>query len=256
MHKNYLEVKIYNGPGTSKTGIKYMIKNLQNRYNNIKITLIGYSDFQDQSILAKCDLFMILGGRDMPYTRYLNGLPNLIIKNYVLNGGNYLGICAGAYYSCARVVFAENTNQEVIGERELKFYEGECKGPILSRYYYNSKRGTKAAQIGILNFLSQSICSTYIHYNGGGTFIDPEKYQNVEVLARYLDLANSPAAIIKINYGKGKVVLSGVHFEYCNSKTHPYAQKKCASFLRLHNNINNALFDYIFNIMGTASNSI
>ncbi len=252
MYKN-LEFNIYNGPGTSQGGIDHMIRNLSS-FDNTNINLIGPLDFKDLDILLRCDVFMILGGKDTPYTQYLNGKPNLIIKNYVMNGGNFLGICAGAYYASSKVVFAKNTDQEIIGDRELKFYEGICTGPILAKYYYNSKRGARAAQIGVTNFLSQNVCNTYMHFNGGGAFVDAEKYKNVEILARYLDIKNSPAAIIKINYGNGRVILSGVHFEYCDAKDMSYTQRKYADLLSGFDDINSKFFNYVINMLVGANN--
>jgi glutamine amidotransferase-like uncharacterized protein len=247
--KNHLEVKIYNGPGTSHKGIYYIMQNLREHSKNVNITLIGPSDFNDNNVLSKCDILMILGGRDIPYNKHLNGRPNLIIKNYVSNGGKFLGICAGAYYASAKVVFAEGTDQEITGDRELKFYEDICKGPVLAKYYYNSIRGARAAKIGISNFLSKDLFITYMHFNGGGAFINAEKYKNVEIIAKYLDIDEEPPAIIKINYGKGVVILSGIHFEYCNSKNMSYTSKKYRALLSSFNETNSKFFDYIMNVL-------
>ena len=243
-----LEIKIYNGPGTSINGIEHMIRNLA-RFNNINIHLIGPLDFKNHNVLSKCDIFMILGGMDIPYTQYLNGNPNVIIKNYVINGGSFLGICAGAYYASSKVIFAKNTTQEIIGDRELKFYKGTCIGPILAKYCYNSKAGVRIAKIGFENFLSEDISNTYMHFNGGGAFIDAANYSDVEIIARYLNIKKLPAAIIKINCGNGKVILSGVHFEYCNAITMSYTKKKYIKLLSKFNIINDKVFDYIINML-------
>ncbi len=47
--------------------------------------------------------------------------------------------------------------------------------------------------------------------NGGGFFENAEQYPNTKVVATY---ENDLPAFILINYGKGKYLLSGVHFEY------------------------------------------
>jgi len=39
-----------------------------------------------------------------------------------------LGLCAGAYYGCARVVFEPGTPLEVVGDRELAFFPGVARG--------------------------------------------------------------------------------------------------------------------------------
>jgi glutamine amidotransferase-like uncharacterized protein len=47
---------------------------------------------------------------------------------FVQGGGSYLGLCAGAYYGCARVVFEPGTPLEVVGDRELAFFPGIARG--------------------------------------------------------------------------------------------------------------------------------
>ena len=46
------------------------------------------------------------------------------IKDYVTQGGSYLGICSGAYFACDRIEFDKGGPLEVIGERFLKFHPG------------------------------------------------------------------------------------------------------------------------------------
>lgn len=55
----------------------------------------------------------------------------------------------------------------------------------------------------------------YLYYNGGGSFA-PTEDKDVEVLARYADppTPDAAAAVVQINKGKGKALLSAVHFEY------------------------------------------
>jgi glutamine amidotransferase-like uncharacterized protein len=47
---------------------------------------------------------------------------------FVSQGGGYLGLCAGAYYACARVEFEPGTRLEVVGDRELAFFPGIAQG--------------------------------------------------------------------------------------------------------------------------------
>ncbi len=77
---------------------------------------------------------IIPGGADIPYMKRLRGQGNLKIRVYVENGGVYIGICAGAYYAGERVEFALNTSQEVNQERELQFFPGIVRGPILAPF--------------------------------------------------------------------------------------------------------------------------
>lgn len=50
-----------------------------------------------------------------------------------ITGGNYLGICAGAYFACSVCDFDRAGPLRVVGERELKFFDGHAIGPCNSK---------------------------------------------------------------------------------------------------------------------------
>lgn len=131
-----------------------------------------------------------------------------MIKQYVREGGSYLGLCAGGYYGASYVEFDKGGSLEVLGDRELKFFEGKAVGPILAPYDYKTNSGSRAAKLVVWG---ESMPNTKVYYNGGAYFHHAERYQNTEIVAWY---ESHKAAIIKIRYGKGNVILSGVHFEY------------------------------------------
>ncbi|MDF1827595.1 MAG: BPL-N domain-containing protein [Legionellaceae bacterium] len=153
-------------------------------------------------------LFVMPGGADIPYTQKLNGVGNQNIKHYVQHGGAYLGLCAGAYYASSSIEFDKNGPLEVLGKRELAFFDGKAVGPVLSTYDYKTESGARAAKIYLtLSNLNQAT----VYYNGGGYFEHADTIKNTRVLGYY---ANQKPAIISINYAQGHVVLSGVHIEY------------------------------------------
>lgn len=153
-------------------------------------------------------LFIMPGGADLPYVKKLSGKGNQNIKNYVKNGGAYLGICAGSYYGAGYVEFDKGGKLEVIGKRELAFFPGKAVGPALAKYSYIDNSGARAAKIKLK---LENIKEATVYYNGGGYFNGADNYKNVAVLGYY---QNHLPAIVYIPFGKGRVVLSGVHFEY------------------------------------------
>ena len=86
----------------------------------------------------KAVLFIMPGGADLPYLKKLNGPGNKIIKDFVTHGGAYLGICAGSYYGASYVEFDKGGKLEVLGNRELAFFEGKAIGPLSSNNKCNS----------------------------------------------------------------------------------------------------------------------
>ena len=157
--------------------------------------------------LNNARLLIMPGGADLYYCEKLNGAGNQAIKDFVANGGSYLGICAGAYYACAELDWACG---EIAGTRELNFYEGKASGPIYDwienkNEIYNGS-WMKAVEIETNNgdrFLTQ--------YNGGPVLLPNN--DNHTVIARYTTLPNQPAAIVAGHYGQGKYVLSSPHIE-------------------------------------------
>ncbi|KAL0635060.1 biotin holocarboxylase synthetase [Maublancomyces gigas] len=160
------------------------------------------------------------GGADLGYCRALNGPGNKIISQFVWNGGSYLGLCAGGYYGCGRVEFeVKNEEMEVVGSRELSFFPGVCRGAAFSGFTYASENGAKASNLKIekstLNDVAPEEFRSY--YNGGGLFVDAEKYEGIEVLARYtqdLSVIGGDAAVVYCKVGNGRAILTGPHPEF------------------------------------------
>lgn len=174
-------------------------------------------------------LLIIPGGRETPYYENLNpqgiAVGHKKIKAFVADGGAYLGICAGAYYGASRIVFEKNhPKNEIITSRSLGLYSGWAEGPAygLGLFQYQSEKGARQAEISLTNeaskllpsFHSESAMVFPAYFNGGCWFHSEEGSLDSTVLAYYADIEGQPPAIITCSYGKGRVCLSGVHFEY------------------------------------------
>lgn len=156
--------------------------------------------------LDSTQLLIMPGGKSKPFYEKLGNTGNQNIINFVKSGGNYLGLCAGAYYASAQTIFAKNLPLEIILSGELNFFPGEAIGPVFNpeKFAYQSEAG---ADILTIQFGSEQYC---IYNNGGCYFKDPENFSNISVLATY---ENNLAAIIECKVGKGKAILCGAHPE-------------------------------------------
>ena len=165
------------------------------------------------------------GGADLAYARTLNGAGNRRIARYVRSGGAYLGFCAGGYYGSKKCEFEiGDPKLEVVGERELAFFPGTCRGCAFAGFVYHSEEGARAAELKVdKSVLAHgSVPSAFkSYYNGGGVFVDTPKYkdQSVEILASYAeDLSVAPgegaAAVVYCKVGDGAAVLTGPHPEH------------------------------------------
>ncbi len=179
------------------------------------IVLANRDLFQSADWKTEAHLVIFPGGRDIPYHDALKGLGNANIRDFVEKGGNFLGICAGGYYGSSMIEFEQDGPLEVVAQRELKFFPGVARGPAygLREFDYQSEKGARIANITLVS-PPTSFQSTAAYYNGGCAFLDAEKHPTISILARYADIQQQPAAIVKCNVGRGRAILSGVHPEY------------------------------------------
>lgn len=242
---------IYNGEGVSPYGVR-CLKALFQRYYGSK--------FPCRLLTARqliCDAWedsaaalIIPGGADVPYAAHLNGRGNQRIRSYVINGGSYLGICAGAYYASAQCVFDARGPMAVVGPRELALYPGAAIGPVVGTYDYQSNAGATLVDflvsdgvsnkpeeptLGPLGPLDPLVLRVLV--NGGPYFVPAcvSGYPGAagseipgagsgsgasylvshRVLGYYSPSASRKLpGLVHVRYGSGNVVLSGPHLDY------------------------------------------
>lgn len=174
---------------------------------------------------ATCAMLVMPGGADLGYCKALNGQGNRRISQFVQRGGAYLGFCAGGYYGSKRCEFeVGDKKMEVVGDRELAFFPGPCRGCAFPGFVYHSEAGARAAELKV----SKSALNVGVvpdvfrsYYNGGGVFVDAPLYadQGVEVLASYTEELNvnpgeGAAAVVYCKVGDGAAILTGPHPEF------------------------------------------
>ena len=168
---------------------------------------------------------MFPGGADLGYCRTLNGEGNRRISQYVERGGSYLGFCAGAYYGSQHCEFEKGKKPlEVVGDRELAFYPGTCRGLAFPGFVYHSEAGARAVELKVFkeSLGKLSLPDAFrSYYNGGGVFVDAPKYKDrgVEILASFVqelnvDAGEGAAAVVYCKVEQGGALLSCPHPEY------------------------------------------
>lgn len=204
-------IALYRGEGVSADSLRYLIQRLR----SYPLRLVKPNFFSLPDWEAKTSLVVFPGGRDVPYQAALAGEKNRRLAAYVRGGGKYLGICAGAYYGSAMIAFEQGGPLEVCGARELAFFPGRARGPALGQGVFAYESDTGACQTEV----SWREERHAVYYNGGCLFEAPERFSKIDILARYSQLPEHPAAIIQCAVGRGTALLSGVHPEYPSSDT-------------------------------------
>ena len=203
-----MKILIYNDSGTGKNCTPYTYNLFKSHFQDFyKVAYVNSFDLLNSNWETETKLLVIPGGRDLPYKEKLNGEGNKRIKQFVANGGSYLGICAGAYYGSKQIEFGKGSKYEIIEERELAFIDCIARGPTfgIEEFSYDEN------SVGKLVKVSANDSYFYSYYNGG-CFFELNK-NNYEILASYQELNNLPAVVYG-KYQKGNIILSGIHFEY------------------------------------------
>ncbi len=174
-----------------------------------EITPVNAAKIIQNGFQKDTDLFIMPGGADRPYAKKLKGAGNQAIREYVENGGTYLGICAGAYYGCQHIEFQKNSPHEICETRELGFFNGVGIGclPELTHHCYDET--LQSANVTTIKINDRNFTCLY----WGGCMFVPHSETAHEVIATYQDIDGQPPAIISCAVGSGKAILSGVHFE-------------------------------------------
>lgn len=177
------------------------------RFGRVETVLAD--DIRRGSCLKDAYALIMPGGADTPYCRKLDGQGNENIRAFVQVGGLYIGICAGAYYACRAIEYHKGRFDEICADRALNLYNAVAIGslPEIAPYYDDTL--TTAA---VTPLSGQDDASYAAYYFGGCTF-QPDDQEDAHILARYAALPETPPAIILKSFGKGRALLSGVHFE-------------------------------------------
>ena len=221
---------IYSGPGASD--VQDYVKIFQETFKNATTVELVNATFIATSMLHLCKLFVMPGGADTPYWEALNGAPNNNIRDYVSQGGRYLGICAGAYYGAQELLYDENHPDEIRAKR-LNLFPGISRGPVLKQFIPGPQGIIPAKILLSKEWLQKGFFQgnekhlfSQLYYHGGPAFVREIRnsiQQNFTTLAYYLKQAKEDwylvtaekklPAIICGNYGNGYVCLSGLHLE-------------------------------------------
>jgi len=94
-----LKVIVYSGPGAPQKGVDHVVSVLK-PFPEVNVTVAPPASFATLTYTT-CDVVIFPGGSGSGQSKGLGeaGLKN--VREFVKNGGGYVGICAGAYLACS-----------------------------------------------------------------------------------------------------------------------------------------------------------
>jgi glutamine amidotransferase-like uncharacterized protein len=156
------------------------------------------------------DNFRVLcvpGGDMYQYSQDISAVGKEHIRDFVKNGGGYIGICGGAYFASERVIWQ---GQEIPVEF-LGLFSGTAQGAIdeIAPYpdYAMCQVNIVEHSHPITEELGDSVCILYYW----GPMLLPDQDAGVDILGRYQ--AVDEPCMVAFEYGAGRVFLIGTHPE-------------------------------------------
>ena len=177
------------------------------RYGKENVRFIDADELKNGALTSRINAFIMPGGASRYVSDKLNGAGNQAIRDYVAQGGLYIGICAGAYYGCRRTEWQPGFDQRFLVDNELGFFPGTASGPVMA-FASPDNPHHMAAITPIETHDGQRHA---VLYWAGPVFEDVTA--EVEVLARYASLPDQPAAVIAGHFHQGRYLLCSPHLE-------------------------------------------
>jgi len=198
-------IALYSGRGTDEE----LIQATKNMFEWMDCTVqLVKADYINNESLDSFNILCIPGGDMYKYAQDISSEGKEKIRNFISDGGGYIGICGGAYFASEKVIWRGNQ----LPMNPLGIFPGTAKGPINEIVPYPDKGVVKINIVDSLHPITQSEPdSIWILYYWGPVLI-PNKNANVTILGRY-NKGNKEPAMLAIDYGQGRVFIIGVHPE-------------------------------------------
>ena len=197
-------VALYSDKGTWEDSVEA----LQNMFQwmGYSVTLvdaqyINNEDLDDFSILC------IPGGDMYQYAQKISSKGKKTIRNFIDNGGGYIGVCGGAYFASKKVVWRGNQLSMIT----LELFPGTAEGPFNEIVVYPDYAMCEIDMATTHPVTQSGAPVEWMLYYWGPMLIVDDIDADIAILGRYT--AGNQPAIVAFDYGKGRVFLIGTHPE-------------------------------------------
>jgi biotin--protein ligase len=197
-------IRIYNGGGAlpmCSDASLFLLRDLfaaEVASGKLEVSAIDHHEIRSTTSKWQddCALFVISGGGVTGFKDALQPDGLTAIKSYVSSGGQYLGMCAGAYFGAAEIDFTGHDWQSKKPYKKqsdgLGFFDGIAKGSIdaIAPLYDGTSATCRAIDVslGKAGLEDKEAKSASVFYGGGPEFLMPEASSMTEaqIISRYL----------------------------------------------------------------------
>ena len=166
------------------------------------------SNYINKESLDNFSIICVPGGNMYQYAEDISSSGKEKIRNFIRNGGGYIGICGGAYFTGEKVIWQGNQ----LPMEPLAIFPGTTQGPIDEIAPYPNCVMCEVNIVDHSHPITQSEQdSLWIAYCYGPVFL-PNQGANVDILGKY-EVGDKPV-IIAFEYGLGNVFIIGTHPEF------------------------------------------
>lgn len=197
-------IAIYSDQGVWEESVKATRKMFQ--WMGYEVELID-ANYINKKELDNFEILCFPGGDMFQYAQDISSEGKDDIRNFVSDGGGYIGICGGAYFASEKVVWQENE----LPMTPLGLFSGTAKGPIDEIITYPDYSMCEVNIVDSTHPVTKSEPDSVSVLYYWGPVLIPDKDNDINILGRY-DKRNQPV-MLAFNYSKGRVFLIGTHPE-------------------------------------------
>ncbi len=170
------------------------------------VTLVN-ADYIKNGRLDNSNILCVPGGDMYQYAQSLSpeGMEN--IRGFIRNGGGYIGICGGAYFASEKVIW----QGDQLPMTSLRLFSGTAEGPRNEIAPCPDYAMCKVNTVAPAHPITQSEPDSAWMLYYWGPMLVPNEDANIVILGEY-DSGNQ-AAMLALDYGRGRVFLIGTHPE-------------------------------------------
>lgn len=166
------------------------------------------ADYINKEGLGNFSVLCVPGGDMYQYSQDLSSGGKEKIRNFIRDGGGYIGICGGAYFTGEEVIW----QGDQLPMTPLGIFPGTTRGPINAIAPYPNCTMCNINIADSTHPITQSEPdSAWILYCYGPMFLSNEG-ADITILGKY-EVENQPA-MVALEYGEGRVFIIGTHPEF------------------------------------------